>query len=314
MFIADTITVIAQNNQQLTEKFDLVTSTTGNVAKLWQDHCANRQWRVFWILCCVVLWFFLINLSPDFFLPSVPYRGEASNRVNNIVLYFSVPAFITLLATVFFTTWHNARLIKKLNTLPSVWSQKALRCFGLRPWGAISEPQVTANNDLKNLRLTLETQNNYHLNQWLDIKFIAARTKVIGQLIYYPFIILALMIFSHSKVFDNWDIPMGLVIGFLFAIALTLGSAFYLRRTAEQARKNMIEKISSMKIALSYQPNNPARVTMEKHIDLALAQIQEINEGAFQSFANAPAFQALLIPFGGVGSLMLLENIVLNGF
>jgi hypothetical protein len=53
---------------------------------------------------------------------------------------------------------------------------------------------------------------------------------------------------------------------------------------------------------------------MEKQIDLALVQIRAINDGAFQPLTNEPAFQALLIPFGSFGGVMLLENFVLNGF
>jgi hypothetical protein len=51
---------------------------------------------------------------------------------------------------------------------------------------------------------------------------------------------------------------------------------------------------------------------MEKQIDIALIQIQEINEGAFQSLTRDPAVQAILIPFGGVGGVMLLENLLLG--
>jgi hypothetical protein len=69
-----------------------------------------------------------------------------------------------------------------------------------------------------------------------------------------------------------------------------------------------------MKIALSYQSDNDGRKAMEKQIDMALADIQAINTGAFQPLTSDPAFQALLIPFGGVGGVMLLENFVLNGF
>jgi hypothetical protein len=313
LFIANTITVVAQNNRQLTTDFDLTASSQGNVAALWQAHCASRQWYFFWGtfgVICVLFWSVVIIKWPDFFLPSVPYRGEISYYANNVVLCFSVPVFIILLTLVLVTTWHDIRFFIKLDKSYSVWPQTTLRRFGLRAWGA----QSAANNELRVLRETLEAQNDYHLDEWLDIKFIVARSKVIGQLLYYPFIILALMIFSHSKIFDNWDIPTGLIIGFLSVAIPTFICAFYLRRVAEHARKNSIEKISSMKIALSYQSDNDGRKAMEKQIDMALADIQAINTGAFQPLTSDPAFQALLIPFGGVGGVMLLENFVLNGF
>ena len=186
--------------------------------------------------------------------------------------------------------------------------------FGIKTRGATSESEAAFNNELQNLRKKLEEQNNYHLDEWLDIEFIAAHTKMVGKLIYFPFIIFALMIFARSKIFAYWDMPIGLVIVFLSAAALTLGSAFYLRRVTEQARQNTIKKISNMKIALTCQPDSPARSAMEKQIDLVLIQIQAIKEGAFQPLTNEPAFQAFLIPFGSYGGVMLLENLVIHGF
>jgi hypothetical protein len=201
-----------------------------------------------------------------------------------------------------------------LDEYDSVWPQTTLRRLGLRPGESTSKLEAAFNNGLKNLRKKLEEQNNYHLDEWLDIEFIAAHTKTVGKLVYYPFIILALIIFARSKIFAYWDIPIGLAIIYLSAAALTLGSALYLRRVAEHARQNIIKKISSMKIALTCQPDTPARRAMENQIDLVLVQIRGINEGAFQPLTNEPAFQALLIPFGSFGGVMLLENFVLNGF
>jgi hypothetical protein len=220
-----------------------------------------------------------------------------------LLKYFNVPVFIILLMTVLVTTLQSVDLINQLDQCHSVWSYKKLRQFGLR----------SNNPELKKLREKLEAEKKYHLDEWLDIELIAAHTKVVGKLVYYPFIILALMIFSRSKVFDNWDMPIGLVFIFLFAAVLTLGSGFYLRRVAEHSRQHIIKKISSMKIVLNYQPESPARSAMEKQVSLALIEIQDIKDGAFQSLTNDPAFQALLIPFGSYSGVMLLENLVIHG-
>jgi hypothetical protein len=243
-----------------------------------------------------------------FGFPSVPYRGQASNYANSLALIFSVPVFIFLVMTVLVTTLSSKNLITDLNKLDSVWPVTKLREVDLRSEEAEFYDELTI------LRRKLITEKKYHLDEWLDIKFIAAHTKVVGNLIYYPFIILALMIFARSKIFDNWDLPISLVIVFLSAAALNLFGAISLRRAAERSRKNIIEKISQMKITLICLPDSSARQAMEKQIDLALTQIQEINEGAFRSITNDPALQALLIPFGGWGGVALLENFVLNGF
>jgi hypothetical protein len=54
--------------------------------------------------------------------------------------------------------------------------------------------------------------------------------------------------------------------------------------------------------------------TLEKQACIALKQIQEINEGAFLPIVQEPAVQALILPFGGWGGIMLFEYFVLNGF
>jgi hypothetical protein len=150
-----------------------------------------------------------------------------------VLIGFSVPVFIILVMAVFRTTLCCVDLITKLDECDSIWPQSTLRRLGLRPGEPISESEAKFYTGLQNLREKLEEQNNYHLDEWLDIEFIAAHTKMVGKLVYYPFIILALMIFARSKVFDYWDMPIGLVIIFVSAAALTLGSAFYLRRVAE---------------------------------------------------------------------------------
>jgi hypothetical protein len=210
--------------------------------------------------------------------------------------------------TVFVTTLQSIDLITQLNELTSEWPDTKLRKVNLR------SKETEFYDELTILRKKLEEEKKYHLDEWLDIKFIAAHTKVVGNLVYYPFIILALMIFARSKIFDNWDLPISLVIVFLSAAALNLLGAIFLRRAAERSRKNIIEKISQMKITLICLPDSSARKAMENQIDLALTQIQEINEGAFRSITNDPAFQAFLIPFGGFGGVALLENFMLNGF
>jgi hypothetical protein len=216
-------------------------------------------------------------------------------------LRFSVLAFVVLIATVCAITLHSAFLIERLDKQPSVWPPEKLRKLGLNN-----------NRALRQLRKTLEQQGSYYLDEWLDIKFIATYSKVAGKLVYYPFIILALMIFARSKFFDNWDAPIGLIIIFSITAILTLGSAFYLRYVAEKTRKTVIKNITNMKVFLTAQSKSTAHDVMEKQIDIALIQIQEINEGAFQSLTRDPAVQAILIPFGGVGGVMLLENLLLG--
>jgi hypothetical protein len=325
LFIVDAIIAVLQNNQNLKEDFNLSIPHPNpkDVAELWQDHCSAKN--LYWcggsiaVLSIVFLCFGFSIIDSPF----VPYREVISHKANTLMLNcFSVPLFVILLMTVFVITLHGVIMIKQLNALRtssslekldlpifsglhSVWPQKALSSYSL----------LFDSLMWKELRKALEKNDKYHLDAWLDILFIAAYTKVVGRLVYYPFVIFALMIFARSKIFDNWNMPIGLAIVLVIAAALTLFSAFYLRIVAEQVREDVLTHIASMKINLSGQidADEDARSAMEKQIDLIITKIQGIHEGAFQPLTHAPAFQALFIPFGGLGSVMFLENWLLNG-
>jgi len=326
LFIASTASTVESNKQQLSGFFcldklpdDQISKPDDglrekdkriNVSILWNWYCKEtsaslRNRRVFWlslIFCIFGLALYMIDL------PNVPYRGGASLLANYLALLFSATVFIVLGMVVLDATWRSVDLITRLTKYTSVWPKKTLRRFDLEE--GISTPEAV---ELAKLRDELGKHDKYYLNEWIDIQFIAAHTKEIGKLVYYPAIILILMIFARSKIFDNWNIPLGLVLIFLSSAGLTLICALYLRRTAERARQAVSRQISSMLIGLSSRPGEAAR-TLEKQACIALKQIQEINEGAFLPLVQEPAVQALMLPFGGWGGITLLEYFVLNGF
>ncbi len=240
--------------------------------------------------------------------PNVPYRGPASLLANTLALFFCVSVFLILVMMVIDATWCSVDLITRLTKYTSVWPKETLRRFDLEQDLSSSEAV-----ELAKMRDELSKHDKYHLNEWIDIQFIAAHTKEVGKLVYYPVIILILMIFARSKIFDNWNMSLGLALIFLSSAGLTLICALYLRRTAERARQAVSRQISSMLIGLSSRPEEAAR-TLEKQACIALKQIQETNEGAFLPLVQEPAVQALILPFGGWGGITLLEYFVLNGF
>lgn len=339
IFIAKTATDLECNKRQLSKDFfelyadpvcgmnnSLIIQKKGNTKRvnvelLWNWYCWNtsaqlRNKRVIWTFS-----FFLVlafALMYVFGFPNVPYRGIVSNFANNLVLSFCVPVFIFLVMTVIDATWCCVHLIRQLSEYTSNWPSKTLWRFNLR---AVDPDPASANGgaaataqELNALCNKLHNVDNFHLDEWLDIEFIAAHTKVVGKLVYYPIIMLVLMMFARSKVFDNWDMPIGLVLFFLSSAVLSVACAFYLRHEAEKARKNILLKIDDMKIALCLQAESTARSTLKKQVEIITQKISKINEGAFMPFTQEPAFQALLLPLGGWGGVTLLEYFVLKGF
>jgi hypothetical protein len=284
------------------------------VSVLWRWYCTKtspqlRNRRVFWTFGISVL--MGTSLLFIFGFPNNPYRGVASLLANYLVLLFCVPVFLVLVMMVVDATWRSVDLITRLGSSISIWPKETLRQFSLRQ--DLSRQGAIDDNALDKLRNELRTQGKYHLDEWIDIEFIAAHTKALGKLVYYPFIILALMIFARSKIFDNWDMPIGLVLIFFLSGFLTLACALYLRRAAEHSRQVVYGQINDMLVELSTRPEKAARM-LEKQARIALNEIQKINEGAFLPISQEPAVQALLLPFGGWGGITLLEYFVLKGF
>jgi hypothetical protein len=331
LFIAMSAKAVERNKKQLSKRFFCCDKLTGNPAHddglrrkdgksridvpvLWGWYCMKtsallRNRRVLLTSSMAVFVGFSLLLMSDF--PNTPYRGEASHLANTLALLFCVPVFLVLVMTVVDATWRSVDLITKLARSISIWPEQTLRQFGLGQ--DISRLGAIDDNALEELRNELRLQDKYHLDEWIDIQFIAAHTKVVGKLVYYPFIILVLVIFARSKIFDNWDIPIGLALIFLLSGSLTLGCSLYLRRAAEHTRQVVYKQINELLIELSSRPEEAARM-LEKQVSIVLNQIQKINEGAFLPLSQEPAVQALLLPFGGWGGVTLLEYFVFKGF
>ncbi len=286
------------------------------VDALWRKYCGNTSAPLLnrWVISTAVLFMiFALALLFMFGFPNVPYRGNASLLANKLVLIFSVTVFVILVMTVIHATWCCVYLIKSLSEHTSVWPENTLHWFALRS-NMGSKVKVPTDPTLEELCNELAKRDKFHLNGWLDIELIAAHTKVVGKLVYYPFVMLVLMMFARSKIFDYWDMPIGLALIFLSSAGLSVTSALYLRRAAEKERLSALQKIDDMKIALCLYPESDARNTLEKQIEIVTQKIKKINEGAFIPFTQEPAFQALLLPFGGWGGATLLEYFILHGF
>lgn len=75
------------------------------------------------------------------------------------------------------------------------------------------------------------------LDDYIDVYFIANRTECINQLIYYPFLIIALMIIGRSTVFANFPLSLPIIIIQGGGLLIVASCAFALNWAAENARK-----------------------------------------------------------------------------
>jgi hypothetical protein len=149
------------------------------------------------------------------------------------------------------------------------------------------------------------------LDDWIDLRFMAARTKCIGNLIYMPFAISALLMISRSALFVNFAPSAPLLIIHVVAIVVLFACAMMLCFNAERAReiakKRIADRIQVVKADHSPDPQKIGRLE-----DL-LKHVEELHEGAFVPLSEQPPIRALLLPLGGLGWTALLDYRLLPG-
>lgn len=142
------------------------------------------------------------------------------------------------------------------------------------------------------------------------IQLIAKNTDNLCQLIYYPFLIIMMMLLSRSSYFDNWGLPQGIAIVVVINIFLLIGSTHRLRQEAEKCRNEAIERLKINLTSLSGEGVKadekpemavPKYNTTVKQAGFLIDEIRSIRSGAFQPFLEQPMVRASLILLGAIG-------------
>jgi len=220
----------------------------------------------------------LVSLFP-FEPPNTPFRGAESSGVNRDILGFAVLSFLLLLVFVIDTTRRTARLVNSLGRC-AIWPDNTMQKTGCAD------------------------ASEHYCEEWLNIQFIAARTDVVGRFIYYPFLVLSLIIMSRSTVIDNWQISPRLAMIFAFYLGVLIICTLLLRNAAETARSNMLRSLTRKIIEARGTDVPEHRV---KHLELMKGDIQAERRGTFSSYLDQPWIKALLLPIGSYSGLQLLE-------
>ena len=256
-----------------------------SVRELWSDYkhrgsTGNRGWRVG--LATLIYGLFGLCLMLCLRFPVAPARDGFSRSVDIFCLFISVVSMIVLIFFVVDATRLCRRFITHLSSSATEWPLEARQEYG-RGRSMSSEP----------------------LAEWLKVKLIAARTVVSGRLIYYPFIVLLIMILSRHSCFDNWDWPASLIIIFGLNSLYAVACVFMLRRAAERARDNLVAGLNEQLLGGTGRPEEDS----VKQIERTIERIRSMKEGAFAPFLRQPVVAAALLPFGGIGGLALLEHL-----
>lgn len=218
-----------------------------------------------------------------FGFPNTPCRGSSCFAINDALIIMSVTAMMLLIFYVVDAT----RLCRR-------W----VSCIAMNKvrWPGDTLAKIAGERGI----------DKENLDEWLGIELIAERTTVIGNFIYFPFIIMFLLGIARHTYLDNWDFPMALVIIFTLNATLIFVNSMALRKSAEKAKREAIKRLESKLIQLSGQ--TPDEIKQGQQIEWAIRAIKNNRRGAFLPFTQHPFFgAAIALPSGGFGLALLLE-------
>jgi len=144
-----------------------------------------------------------------------------------------------------------------------------------------------------------EGQGEGGVKYLMTMRLIAKRTEAVGKQIFYPFIVLSLILIARTHYFDDWRASIHFIallscLGLLY----TWSVAVTLRRQAEKTRKKIIDDFSKKLIqAVARDPKD----TLVEQLKFVLEEIKKIDQGAFAPLTQQPLLRALLVPFGLAG-------------
>jgi hypothetical protein len=276
---------------------------TTEVARLYEhlEGHGKPAWRALRCALMAGLSLGLLVLVWQVFTPTVVHaRGPIAHCWNRAVLWTTLIVVILLVAFVVDSTVLAFRFVTSLSRLGAArqWPEGHVARTARR-WG-LTLPDETA-------APTPDTQAvKTAVDQWLCLRLIEAVTEVVAQLIYYPFVVMLVLIVAHNRIFNDWhwNIPFAIII--LVNAGAAVLCAFELQRAAKGARKQAVRVLDAL-----------LRTRVGHHHDefcdkltRIRADVAGFKTGAFASFRNNPVVNAILVPLFGAGGLAALEALL----
>ena len=266
-----------------------------DIARLWRQYTDAGAWYVSLLRAVLPsLAFALLAglLMSVFGLPHEPVRGPAMAELNRVLMAVVLVAFLLTLFYANDLTRLCQRFIERLS-----WQG------WLTDWPAAVIEKYKAELGLQQVEDPVLLRRL--VAPWIDIQLVARRTGPVAEIIYAPFVLLALIIVARWPAFDDWDMPVGLVIVFGIAFVIACASAYLLQRTAARARRAAVDQLR--RVQLERQGSSGGGAPTPGHVQAMIDRIENLREGAFLPIMEQPAVQAALLPFGSVGLLQLFQ-------
>jgi hypothetical protein len=244
--------------------------------------CRNNFWPRFIRIGTLFALYSIFALTILYLFPQPPppARGHVAFQIDKIVFYLAGVGLLLLSFYVVDAIQLNSNFIRMFAREVTKWSREVVEQSHRKP--PLTEKELSAYN---------------------EIFFVAQRTQVVAPLIWYPLIVLTLIIVARWSFFDNWTWPASLVLIFAITAAWTLGSAILLRRAAEQLRETALNDLRRFRL-LGHEDD-----AKRQTFDELMAEIRDLKMGAFAPLTEQPFIRAVLFPGAGLGLLAVGQRL-----
>lgn len=249
---------------------------------VWRGNPSNGRWR--FVPAALAYIVFAAALLLILEAPSVPYRGMVVLIVDRILGFGSFFAVTALTFFVVDATRLCEQLIRALGEQATTWSA----------------PTRDTVNKTRGLR---DTQD---LDDYIGIHVIARRSEVIGRLLIFPFLAIAILLLCRNSYFDAWRWPTLLILIYGVLSVYAILCAMLFRRAAESARNGAIARLNARLCRARSRQDAASRARSEQ-LHLLIDEVRQLRSGAFSPWFRNPTLRAALIPFGGAGIVVLLD-------
>lgn len=281
--------------QEAKEKIDLdffreMSDKTNELHQLWEKYSETKIWWGVVIATLVAVTLTLLFLLMDYFKSfgtlNFPYRGEFTHSVHETLLFVQ---FLILWGLVFWVGFKAKACKKFIDQILGIkdtennynlWSRKVLG------------------------RTEKETGvSQKYLSQYVHFQIVVRVTERISHLIYLPLGMILAILIGRSRIFDQFGIPLSLIIVFAIAVVYLLLMVYQLRQSAEKLRGVFLAYYESAEVLV----RSSAQKSDEVQLDRLLSLIRNERKGIYATFAHQPALAALLLPFGGMSGVQIIE-------
>jgi hypothetical protein len=262
------------------------------------EEFANRVWRVV-IFVGIMILIDMLVIIPLFGTPTFPVRGERAHSFYIFTIWMDAILMQFLIFFVLDATFSCLLFVNRLCLPQTKWLPATIERFG------------------RALHL-----NGDNTDDWMDLKVVAERTRCIGSLVYYPFVVIALLVVSRSTVFANFAPNLTILITQGISLSLVLACSIMLWWAATTVRDRTKERLMDGIIyAQGHVVGGPDEKEkaqndnkgLAEQLESLLIRVEQLKDGAFSPISQQPLVRAVLLPMGSFGWASLVEKGIIPG-